>query len=447
MDITTDFEASSTCYRTIVTDLLKQLKQRGSDQAEILISDEAGYSIDVRDGAVDTLQHEHDVGIDITVYRDGCTASVSTTSISSAALSVAMDKVMSMVQFTEKDPYLGLADPSVLAYNYPNLDLYHPCELTPADAIEQLVACDRTLRGEDHRILPAEGVAMTTYNSYRVYANSHDFFGDYRSSYHDLVCSAVIRDGDDMETYVDSTSACRWTDLQDPHTLAKTVASKAASRLGARSLPTQTCPVLFSPSMSKSLLRSFLQAISGSAQYRKTSFLAGQLGRTVFPEWLSMAQDPHALAKPYSAPFDHDGVRTESRHYVEDGVLTSYVLDAYAARKLQMAPTGNSGGVFNLSVNSTGQDLAELCRLMGKGLLVTELMGQGTNIVSGNYSRGAAGFWVEHGEIQFPVSEVTIAGNLADMFQQLVAVGSDCDYRGRIHTGSFLVEAMTIAGS
>ena len=440
-------EVSLRHYREMASDVLAQLRRRGADQAEVVITHDTGYSLEVRDGAVDTLQHECDIGVDITVYVNGCSANVSTTSVAEKSLQVAMDKVMSLVKFTESDPCLGLPDREMLAMDYPDLDLYHSWTLTPPQAIERLTQCDHKLRGLDSRILPAEGMSLSSYESYRVCANSHDFIGDYRRSYHNVGCSAVARDGDVMEAYADDTSSCQPSQLLDFDVLVNTVASRVIARLGSRTLPTQQCPVLFVPSTAKSLLRSFIQAISGSAQYRNSSFLSGQLGKSVFPSWVSVKQNPHQLAMPYSVPFDQEGVKTKERLYVRDGDLCSYVLDTYAARKLNLVSSGNSGGVYNLSISSSGQDFQALCQLMGRGLIVTELMGQGTNIVSGNYSRGASGFWVEHGEIQFPVSEVTIAGNLADMFQQLVAVGSDCDYRGRIHTGSFLVEAMTIAGS
>ncbi|MBV54039.1 MAG: metalloprotease PmbA [Coxiellaceae bacterium] len=438
---------SSLYYRTVASDVLAQLKSRGANQAEVVIAQSAGYSLDVRDGAVDTLQHERDVGIDITVYTNGRSANVSTTSMDEKSLSVAMRKVMSMVQLTEPDPYIGLPEVDMLSRDYPDLDLYHPWSLSPSEAIERLVHCDNILRDQDPRILPAEGISLTSYDSYRLYANSHDFIGDYRRSFHNIGCSAIVRDGDEMEAYDDDTSACCPSQLDDLEELAKMVAKGAIARLGSRSLPTQHCPVLFAPSVAKSLLRSFIRAISGSAQYRQSSFLSGQIGRSVFPDWVSIQQNPHQLAMPYSAPFDQEGVTTKDCIYVKNGELSSYVLDTYAAKKLNLASTGNSGGVYNLSINSSGQDFQTLCQLMGRGLVVTELMGQGTNIVSGNYSRGASGFWVENGEIQFPVSEVTIAGNLAEMFKQLVAVGTDHDCRGRIHSGSFLIESMTIAGS
>ena len=441
-DLTTNTER----YQSSAQFVLDELQKRGADQAEVMITDEAGYSLEVCGGVIDRLEHQHDVGIEITVFKNQSTANVSTTDLLPASLLLVVDKLMNLVKFTEPDPYAGLADSSLLAFDYPDLNLYHPWSLEPTDAVQQMVACDQLLRAYDARILPAEGLSLSTYSSYHLYANSHQFIGDYSSSHHAIACSAVVRDGDDMETHSDSTSACQPESLMNPELLVKDVAQKAIQRLGAITIATQSCPVLFSPPMAKTLLRSFIRAISGAAQYRQSSFLSGHLGQSVFPEWLSVLQQPHLPGMSYSAPFDNDGVRTQDVNYVENGALVSYCLTAYAARRLALAPTGNAGGVFNLKVTSNAGDLNAMCRMMGKGLLVTELMGQGTNIVSGNYSRGASGFWVENGEIQYPVSEITIAGNLKAMFKGLIAVGSDTDYRGRIHTGSILIENMTIAG-
>lgn len=433
-------------YKEVASQALATLHQCGVDQAEVSISHDQGFCVEARNDDVDTLQHECDTSMDITVYRNGSMANVTTTDMTEAAIKLSIDKAMTIVKYTQADDCVGLADPSTMAFSYPELDLYHAWDLPPAAAIELAVACDRHMRAYDERILPSEGVSLSTYYSLQLYANTHDFMGHYLSSQHQITCAAVAREGDKMQTYCDYTEACQSQQLTDGKQLAQQVAQQAVMQLGARPIKTQTCPVLFAAPVAKSLLRSFVHAISGAALYRQASFLCDHLGEMVFPNDISIYQQPHLAGLTGSMPFDNEGAVTQDLTYIKDGVLEQYVLDAYAARKLNLTPRGNAGGVFNLGITGGELDLAGLCRKMGTGLLVTDLMGQGVNLVTGNYSRGASGFWVENGELQYPVAEITIASNLKDMFRQIIAVGSDTDQRGRVHSGSILVESMTIAG-
>jgi PmbA protein len=334
-----------------------------------------------------------------------------------------------------------------MAKDLQDFDLFHQWDITPEQAIEQALACEAAAFAADSRIKNADGTTLSTHQGCRVYGNSHGFVGGYASTRHSLSCVMIAEaDGQMQRDY--------WYDvnrqgnlLADPVSIGQRAAQRAASRLGARPVPTCEVPVLFSAELAGGLFGSFLSAISGGSLYRKSSFLEGTLGQKLFPEWLTIDERPHLMRAMGSAAFDGDGLATYAKPFVEKGELVSYILGTYSGRKLGMPSTANAGGVHNLFVTHGDEDQAALLRRMGRGLLVTELMGQGLNMVTGDYSRGAAGYWVENGEIQFAVQEVTIAGNMRDMFKQIVAVGNDLELRSNIRTGSVLIERMTVAGS
>jgi len=335
----------------------------------------------------------------------------------------------------------------LIAKDLKDFDLFHAWDITPEQAIEQALTCEAAAFDADSRIKNADGTTLSTHQGCRVYGNSHGFIGGYASTRHSLSCVMIAEANGQMQRDY-------WYDvnrqgelLADPVSIGQRAAQRAASRLGARPVPTCEVPVLFSAELAGGLFGSFLGAISGGNLYRKSSFLEGAIGQKLFPEWLTLDERPHLMRAMGSSAFDGDGLATYAKPFVENGELVSYVLGTYAGRKLGLPSTANSGGVHNLFVTHGDEDQAALLRRMGRGLLVTELMGHGLNMVTGDYSRGAAGFWVENGEIQFAVQEVTIAGNMRDMFKQIVAVGNDLELRSNIRTGSVLIEKMTVAGS
>ncbi|WP_116895136.1 metalloprotease PmbA [Pseudomonas syringae] len=348
---------------------------------------------------------------------------------------------------TPVDDWKPLADAALMAKEVMDFDLYHTWDITPEQAIEKALLCEAAAFDADSRIKNADGTTLNTHQGCRVYGNSNGFIGGYASTRHSLSCVMIAEGEGQMQRDY-------WYDvnrqgelLADAQSIGRKAALRAASRLGARPVPTCEVPVLFAAELAGGLFGSFLGAISGGTLYRKSSFLEGALGQRLFPEWMTIDERPHLKHAMGSSAFDSDGLATFAKPFVEGGDLVSYVLSTYSGRKLGMPSTANAGGVHNLFVTHGSDDQAALIRRMGRGLLVTELMGSGLNMVTGDYSRGAAGFWVENGEIQFPVQEVTIAGNMRDMFKQIVAVGSDLELRSNIRTGSVLIERMTVAGS
>lgn len=432
--------------KTLVADLLAQAKVLGASQAEVTASSEAGFSVSVRLGEVETVEYHNERSLGITVYFGKHSGSASTGDLSAEALQTTLEKACNIARFTGEDPYSGLADASLMARHYPELDLYYPWQLTPERAIELGIECESMARAADKRITNSEGAGVNTYEYAYVYGNTHDFIGGYKTSRHSLSCSLIASDGHDMQRDYEYTSARDANDLDAIAVLAKRAAMRTAQRLGAQTLSTRQVPVIFSAETARSLLGHFITAISGSNLYRKSSFLLDHLNKPVFPPFITIDERPHLAKAIGSVPFDSDGVSTRAREIVKEGVLQGYVLGTYSARRLGMASTGNADGVHNLFINTDSMDFPGLLKKMGTGLLVTETIGQGVNIVTGDYSRGAFGFWVENGQIQYPVQEITIAGNLKDMFANIVAVANDVDHRGNIHTGSILIEQMTVAG-
>ncbi len=413
--------------------------------AEISATEETGFSVTARSAAVEKLEHHQEKSFSVTVYDAHRTGSAGSSDFSLASLQTSIDKALAIAKFTEQDLYAGLPLQTDLAFEYPQLDLFHPEFLSPSEAITRAIETESIVLTHPH-ITQAE-VSIGSYQSQRGIANTAGFIGFLSSTAHHLSAEALAKQGNVMQRDDEYTIARAAADLLDYRVLAKQVAIKAARRLGAKKIKTQKCPVIFSADLARGLFGSFIHAISGGQLYRGTTFLKDSLGKAVFPSFLQMQQKPHTKRSISSRPFDSEGVKTVERFYVKDGIVESYLTGAYSARKLGIANTGNAGGVYHLEVSSGNQDLAALCRTMQRGLLVTELMGQGVALMTGDYSRGAFGYWVENGEIQYPVDEITIAGNLGQMFQQILAVGSDQDTRGSIITGSVFIENMMVAGN
>lgn len=430
-----------------VTELLAEAKRQGADAAEAGVSHSSGLAATVRMGEVETIEHTRDGGIGVTVYFGQRKGSASTTDLTPAALRETVQAACNIARHTGEDPYAGLADADRMAREQPDLDLFHPWMLAVEDAIEIANACEAAARTADPRITNSEGATLSSHSGTYVYGNSHGFLGGYPTSRHSLSCAVIGQQDDSMQRDYWYTVGRAASDLEAPEQVGRRAAERAVARLGARPIGTCDCQVVFQAEVAVSLLRSLIGAIRGPALYRQASFLLDHLGEPIFPGFVHIHENPLLPRGLASAPFDNEGVATTPRDIVRDGILQGYVLDSYSARKLGMETTGNAGGVRNLTIDPGDLDLPGLLREMGTGLLVTEMMGQGVNVVTGDYSRGAAGFWVEEGEIRFPVEEITIAGNLREMFRQLRAVATDEERRGSIRTGSWLIERMTVAGN
>jgi PmbA protein len=432
---------------SIIERALEEAQVRGASQAEAAVSQDTGLSVGVRLGEVETLEHQRDRSMGITVYFGQRKGSASTADFSLDAVRATVAKACSIARFTAEDACSGLADAALMSRAAQNLDLAHPWNVTADQAIEIARTCEAAALGFDARINNSEGASLSTHQGLHVYGNTHGFVGGYPTTSHTLSCVVLAGTGEDMQRDYWYSSSRDWHELQQGDAIGRESARRTIARLGPRKLSTRRAPVVFVPEIARGLIGHFTAAIRGSSQYRQSSFLLNSVGQQVFPAGFSIAERPHIPKAMGSAPFDDEGVATHDRELVADGVLTGYILSSYSARKLGLHTTGNAGGPHNLLVAPTlagGMD-AMLSRL-GTGLLVSELMGQGVNMVTGDYSRGAAGFWVENGAIQYPVAEITIAGNLRDMLLGLAAVGDDVDVRGGTRVGSILLKEMTIAG-
>lgn len=425
---------------------LEEARMLGATQAEAAVSVDVGLSASARLGEIETVEYQRDRGMGVTVYFGTRKGSASTADLSPAALRETVGKACSIARYTAEDPCAGLADPDTLATDIPDLDLSHPWDLTPEQACEMAIACEAAAMAVDPRITNSEGAGVSSHRGLRAYGNSLGFLAAYPGTVHSVSCAVLGAEGEQMERDYWYSTTRDWRDLEPGESVGRRAGERVVRRLGARKLPTQKAPVLYVPETARGFISHFIGAIRGGSQYRRASFLLEAAGQPVFPEWFALSERPHLHRALASAPFDHEGVATRDRELVEGGVLLGYVLSTYSARKLGLRTTGNAGGTHNLIVRGRGRTFDEMLALMGRGLLVTELMGQGVNGVTGDYSRGAAGFWVEDGKVQYPVHEVTIAGNLKDMYRNVVDVGSDVDARGGIRTGSILLEEMTVAG-
>ncbi|MCG7874941.1 MAG: metalloprotease PmbA [Candidatus Thiodiazotropha taylori] len=430
----------------LVEDLLSEAERLGATAAEAAVSSNAGLSLTVRLGETETIEHTRDNGLGVTVYFGQRKGSASTSDLSPQAINETVEAACNFARYTSEDPCSGLADAELMASDNPDLDLYHPWRQNVEEALELAIRCEDAARDYDPRIVNSEGASLNSHDGLHVYGNTHGFMGGYPSSRHSLSCAVVGKQNESMQRDYWYTLSRQSKRLDTPEAVGRMAAERTLARLNARQLPTQQAPVLFQADVAVGLLRSFIGAIRGSALYRKASFLLDHLGKPVFPEFVTIHEEPRLARGLASAAYDNEGVATCNREFVRQGVLDSYVLDSYAARKLGMRTTGNAGGVRNLRINSGELDREGLLRTMDKGLIVTELMGQGVNMVTGDYSRGATGFWVEGGEIQYPVEEITIAGNMREMLMGLLEVGSDVETRSSIQTGSWLIDRMMIAG-
>ncbi|MDX1606791.1 MAG: metalloprotease PmbA [Candidatus Competibacterales bacterium] len=429
-----------------VGQLLDEARRRGADAAAATVAAGRALSVTVRLDEVESLEQHRNRSLAVAVYFGQRKGTASTSDWRPEAIRDTVDAACAIARHTASDPCAGLPDPDRLARDVPDLDLYHPWALEAPEAIELARACETAAREHDARIANSEGASVAAGSSLHYHGNSLGFGGGYRSSRHSIGCSMVARDEAGMQRDHWFSIARDPAALEEATAVGRRAAERAVARLGARRLGTRQVPVLFVPELARGLLGHFVGAISGGALYRKASFLRGRVGERIFPAHVTLSEQPHLPRALGSAPFDAEGVETRNRDLVRDGVLQGYVLDSYSARRLGLDTTGNAGGIHNLSVVPGPHDFAALLRELDTGLVVTQLMGQGINLLTGDYSRGASGFWVERGEIRHPVEEVTIAGNLEAMLSGVVAVGNDIDRRGSIRTGSLLIERMTVAG-
>ncbi|MBX9676733.1 MAG: metalloprotease PmbA [Methylotenera sp.] len=442
MDATINLEQ----LQQITQDVLKIAKQAGASSAETEVSFGTGQNVSVRLGETENIEYNRDKGISVTVYFGEQKGHASSSDLSPQALKDTVEAACNIAKYTAKDPFCGLADAQLMATDLPDLDLYHPCQLSVDEAVEIGKACEAAAIDVDRaRITNSEGAGVSNSESIFAYANSHGFVGGYASSRHSISCSVIAEDKGNMQRDYWYTSARDFKDMDSASYVGNTAGQRTIRRLGARTIQTGQYPVLFEAPLASGLISSLVSAISGGSLYRKSSFLLDSLGKKVASSILNVTEDPHIKKGGASSPFDSEGVATHARQLVDNGILKGYMLSSYSARKLGMQTTGNAGGSHNLIVQSTGQNFAELLQLMGTGLLVTEVLGHGLNMVTGDYSRGAAGFWVENGVIAYPVEEITIAGNMKDMLNQMIAIGTDAIKNSSKLTGSILIEQMTVA--
>jgi PmbA protein len=431
---------------TVAAQAVELAKRLGADEAEAGVSYEEGLSVTVRMGEVESVERQRDRGLAITVYRDRKKGSASTTDFDASSVEEIVRKALSIGSFTTADEYAGLAEASLMAVDPPDLELYFPWDLDVESATALALRAEDAARALDPRIANSEGATVTSGAGRRAYANSHGFVGSYPSSSHSLSCSVVAKSASSLERDYWYTVSRRPEDLDSPESVGEKSARRAVARLDARPVSTRVVPVIYPPEVARGLFGHLIAAIRGTAQYRRASFLAGAKGKQVLSSLVDITEDPLIPRALGSSPFDGEGVVTKRRELVQSGVLQGYVLSSYSARRLGLPTTGNAGGVHNLLVRPTAGPLEELIKGCEQGFVVGELLGQGVDIVSGDYSRGAAGFWVERGEIVHPVNEVTIAGNLRDLLQNIRAIGSDIETRGVVRCGSVLVDGLTLAG-
>ena len=427
--------------------VLRLAKDAGASAAEAEVSLGFGQNVSVRMNETETIEYNRDKGVSVSVYFGQQKGHASTSDLSTQALQDTVAAACNIARYTAKDEFCGLADAALMAKKIPDLDLHHPWDITVDDAIELAKVCESEARGVDTRITNSEGASVSTYEGMFAYANSHGFNGGYASSRHSLSCSVIADDGqDNMQRDYWYSTARSADDLESAQYVGRLAGERTVRRLGSQRIKTAQVPVMFDASISSGLISHLISAISGGSLYRKSSFLLDSLGKQVMSPLVTIEEQPHLLRGLASAPFDNEGVATTPRTLVKDGVLQAYVLSSYSARKLGMQSTGNAGGNHNLIVSHGTLDFNAMLKTMGTGLLVTELLGHGINMVTGDYSRGAAGFWVENGVIVHAVEEITIAGNLADMIKQIVAIGNDVLVQGSKQVGSVLIENMTVAG-
>ncbi|NQZ80602.1 MAG: metalloprotease PmbA [Colwellia sp.] len=434
-----------------VAKVLDMAKSLGADGVEVAMSRQQGLSVTTRMGEVETVEFTNDGALGLTVYKEGRKGSASTADLSEAALAQTVQAAVNIAKYTSVDECSGLADKELLEMNPEDLDLYHHKTLSTDDAIALAKTCEDSALAYDKRITNSDGASLDSFEGFKVYGNSNGQIVGYPSSRHSLSCVMIASKGEDMQRDYAYTVNRNFDCMDDAKEIGIKASIEVLSRLGAHKLPTGKVPVMFRADIANTIFGHFIAAISGGNLYRKSSFLLDAIGKQVFPDFLSISERPHIKKALASSAFDSEGVKTLDREIIVDGCLETYLLTSYSARKLGLTTTGHAGGIHNWLLQAKGDanggDFDAMLKKLGTGFLVTELMGQGVNVVNGDYSRGAAGFWVENGQIAYPVSEVTIAGNLSDIFKGLIAVGSDTDMRGSIRTGSLLIDEMQVAGS
>ncbi|MCG8324170.1 MAG: metalloprotease PmbA [Thiotrichales bacterium] len=433
-------------YRLIET-IMDEARQQGATAAEAEIGTGNGLSVTVRLGELEKIEHERDKALGITVYMDQRKGTASSSDFSLPAIRETVTAACNIARFASEDSCAGLADAELMATAVPDLELHFPWDITPEAATALAIECETAARDSDARISNSDGCMVNTYSGEHVYGNTHGFTGGWCWSSHMLDCTVIAGDEQGMQRDGWYSKVRDHAELESAAAVGREAARRTLDRLGSRQLTTRSCPVLFEAPVAGGLFSAFITAISGSALYRGASFLKDSLGDSIFPDHIHIIEQPHLPKALGSAPFDNDGLPTRDRDIILDGVLQTYILSAYSARKLNLAPTGNAGGGHNLIIESGEDDLDALIREMDTGLLITDMIGFGVNQVTGDYSRGASGFWVEHGELQYPVEEITVAGNLKDIYTRILRIGNDVDPRGNIRTGSVLVESMTVAGN
>ncbi len=446
--VRTDADAllSAQTLCTLAAETVARARRAGASAAEVSLSDGTALTVNVRKGEIESVEFQRDRDLGVTVYFGQRRGHASTSDLSHRAIGEALEHACAIARHTGEDPHAGLADPERMARHFPDLDLDHPWPLAVDAAVELAREAEAAALQLDPRISNSEGAGLDTRRGISAYANSHGFVGHQQGTQHSLSCAVIAGTGDDMQRDYWYSAARVPAALEPAAQIGRRAAERSLARLHPRQLETRRAPVLYVPELARGLFGSFIGAISGSALYRKASFLLDHAGQPVFAPQVNIAQRPHLARAMGSTAYDQEGVATLDRELVVAGVLQGYVLGSYSARRLGLQSTGNAGGVFNLLVQPGTLDFDGMLREMDTGLVVTELMGQGVNPVTGDYSRGAAGFWVERGVIAYPVAGITVAGNLRDMYLGIRAIGSDVDTRGNIRSGSVLIESMTIAG-
>lgn len=445
--VITDFNQPDTLDR-VALDALEIAAAGGSADVEVAVTAGEGFDLTVRDGTCETIEYQRDKSLGVTLYLEGRKGSATTSDFSATALKKTIDAARLIAEYGEVDEFAGLADARYLAREVVDLELDHPWDIDAAQAIELAITCERAALAADKRIKQSDGASVSRYQGTRAYANSHGFHGAYRGTRHGLSAVMIAAEDDGaMQTGYWYASGRDASHFDSAEIIGVTAAQRAAAKLGARKIATTELPVIFEPRLAAGLIGHLVSAISGSSQYRRASFLLDALGETVMPRNLSLEERPHLRGAIGSAPFDGDGVATADKTVVQDGRLQSYLLSAYAARRLGREPTGNAGGPHNLVLTPGKRNREDLIASLERGLLVTDLMGFGVNGVTGDYSRGASGFLIEGGEISHAVEEITIAGNLRSILTGINEVGSDVDESLRVRTGSILIDRMAVAGS
>lgn len=444
---TSRFSYSQDTLRSIAADVLRHGRELGASGTEAEISESYGQVITVRKGEVETIEYNRSKDIGVSVFFGKRSGYASTSDFSPRAIADTVRAAASIARFTASDDANGLAEPELLARTIGELDLFHPWDLKVEDAIEIARACESAAFELDPRIANSEGASVSCQQHQAVAANSNDFIGGMRTSRHYVSCAIIAAENGEMQRDDWHATQRRARDLPSPEAIGRYAGHRALARLRARKLPTMRVPVLFEAPIANGLIGHFVAAVSGGNLYRKSTFLLDSLGKQVFAPLVQLREEPHTMRALASTYFDDDCVATAARDVVKDGIVQGYFLGVYSARKLGLKTTGNAGGNHNLILQSGNESLEQLIRRMGRGLLVTELMGQGVNLITGDYSRGASGYWVEGGEIRYPVEEITIAGNLREMFMNIVAIGNDSLTRGSRTSGSILIDGMTIAGN